>query len=163
MVTPQQKLLKNGECTMKELVCQPMFNIFCRDIDRQLDFYKHLLGWDEIKEASSPIYRVLTGAGVQLGFNGWMAYDLLSLADRIKPEKTDFPINTMITFMVEEPELVDGAFRKITEWGGRVVKAPFATYYGHWQIVFCDPENNVVRITSSVLPEGIQPPAISFE
>jgi hypothetical protein len=37
MVTPQQKLLKNGECTMKELVCQPMFNIFCRDIDRQLD------------------------------------------------------------------------------------------------------------------------------
>lgn len=148
---------------MKELVCQPMFNIFCRDIDRQLDFYKHLLGWDEIKEASSPIYRVLTGAGVQLGFNGWMAYDLLSLADRIKPEKTDFPINTMITFMVEKPELVDGAFRKITEWGGRVVKAPFATYYGHWQIVFCDPENNVVRITSSVLPEGIQPPAISFE
>jgi hypothetical protein len=49
-------------------------------------------------------HRVLTGAGVQLGFNGWMAYDLLSLADRIKPEKTDFPINTMITFMVEKPE-----------------------------------------------------------
>jgi hypothetical protein len=54
----------------------------------------------------------LTGAGVQLGFNGWMAYDLLSLADRIKPEKTDFPINTMITFMVEKPQLETVRFVK---------------------------------------------------
>lgn len=129
---------------------QPMFNVFCRDVDQQFSFYQGLLGWDEVKEASSPIYRVLTGGGIQLAFNGWKAYDLLSLADRKQSESPDFPISTMNSFVVQTPDLVNKVFMALPALGGRLVKGPFATYYGHWQLVFCDPENNVVRVTSTI-------------
>jgi len=142
---------------------QPMFNIFCRDVDRQFKFYQSLLDWDEFKEASSPIYRVLTGAGIQLAFNGWRAYDLLSLADRKQSEQANFPISSMTSFVVESPDLVNNVFLELASLGGHVVKGPFATYYGHWQLVFCDPENNVVRVTSTKLPAGVEPSVVTFE
>lgn len=140
----------------------PMFNFLCRDVDRQFHFYQALLGWDEIKAAASPIYRVLAGAGIQLAFNGWKAYDLLSLADRKQSNTHDFPISTMFTLVVQRPELVNDVFKHVETLGGRVIKGPFATYYGHWQLVFCDPENNVSRVTSPSLPAGVQPSVLNF-
>lgn len=142
---------------------QPMFNFLCHDVDRQFKFYQAILGWDEVKEASSPIYRVLSGAGIQLAFNGWRAYDLLSLADRKQVEGPDFPVSTMFTSVVHRPEFVNDVFRQVPELGGRIVKGPFATYYGHWQLVFCDPENNIARVTSTTLPEGVQPSVVDFD
>ncbi|WP_454740107.1 VOC family protein [Cupriavidus necator] len=142
---------------------QPMFNLLCRDVDKQFNFYQAILGWDEVEEASSPIYRVLTGSGIQLAFNGWKAYDLLSLADRKQSDAKDFPISMMFTSVVHRPEFVNDVFRQVPELGGRIVKGPFATYYGHWQLVFCDPENNVARVTSMMLPEGIQPSMVNFD
>ena len=38
--------------------------------------------------------------------------------------------------------------------GGRVLKAPYATYYGQWQAVLCDPEGHVFRLSTLSLPGG---------
>ncbi|WP_084150648.1 VOC family protein [Azohydromonas australica] len=140
----------------------PLFNVFCRNIDRQFDFYQGILGWTEIKEASSPIYRVITGEGIQLGLNGWKAYDLLDLGNRKRADEENFGISTMLSFVVEQPSLVDEIAGRVGSLGGRIVKAPFATYYGHWQVVFCDPEGNVGRITSPRLPHGIEPAQVDI-
>lgn len=140
----------------------PLFNVFCHNIDTQFAFYQGILGWTEIKEASSPIYRVLTGDGIQLGLNGWKAYDLLGLGNRIRADGTNFGISTMLSFVVDQPSVVDKNAGRVESLGGRIVKAPFATYYGHWQVVFCDPEGNVCRITSSVLPHGVEPAQVDL-
>ena len=141
---------------------QPMFNIFSRDVDRQIDFYQALLGWVEIKEYSSPIYRVLTGAGIQLAFNGFKAYELMGLGDREQIESEDFPISTMFTSVVQDPTLVDQVAEAVPSLGGFVVKGPFATYYGHWQVVFRDPEGNIARVTSTSMPADTEMPVANF-
>ena len=58
------------------------FNLLCRDIQAQMDFYARLLGLQEVVAVRSPIYRALQGEGFQLGFNGVAAYELLGIADR---------------------------------------------------------------------------------
>jgi len=44
--------------------------------------------------------------------------------------------------------------------GGQVLKGPFATYYGQWQAVLADPENNVFRVASIGLPQGMERPTL---
>lgn len=139
---------------------QPMFNLFCHSVDRQLEFYRHLLGLREIVEASSPIYRVLTDGVLQIGFNGMPAYALMGLHGRQRDASVDFAARSMLTFVVQEPEAVDEARRQAESAGGVVVKGPFATYYGHWQVVIADPEGNVMRLTCPALPLGEQAPAL---
>lgn len=148
---------------MLNAMTQPMFNIFSRDVDKQIDFYQALLGWEEIKEYSSPIYRVLTGAGIQLAFNGVKAYELMGLGSRAQIDSVDFPISTMFTSVVQDPALVDQVAQAVSSLGGSIVKGPFPTYYGHWQVVFCDPEGNVARVTSTNLPSGAVVPVVEFD
>ena len=57
----------------KPMKFTPLFNIFCRDVERQMRFYQAIVGWRDIPEWSSSIYRVLERDGVQIGFNGWKA------------------------------------------------------------------------------------------
>ncbi len=40
--------------------CQTMFNLFCIKVIKQFEYYTAISGPLEIKEASSPIYRVLS-------------------------------------------------------------------------------------------------------
>ncbi|MDN7408001.1 VOC family protein [Burkholderia vietnamiensis] len=138
-----------------------MFNIFCLDVDKQFEFYAAISGWREIKEASSPIYRVLVCENTQLGFNGLPAYDLLGLEQRKRTQQAG-NVNGMVTFVVESPNLVDDVAELVPKIGGKVVKVPFATYYAHWQLVFEDPEGNIARVTSTTLPGGAVVPAVSF-
>lgn len=140
----------------------PLFNVFCEDIDKQLAFYRSVLGWHEIQEASSKIYRVLECGGVQIGFNAWKAYDLLGLGQRKRPSRPDFPLATMLSFVVQSPLIVEQIGELVPTLGGRVVQGPFATYYGHWQIVLCDPEGNVARITCPTLPAGMGVPIVDL-
>jgi ubiquinone/menaquinone biosynthesis C-methylase UbiE len=35
---------------------------------------------------------------------------------------------------------------------GRIVKAPYTTYYGQWQAVLCDPEQQVFRLSALQAP-----------
>ena len=44
--------------------------------------------------------------------------------------------------------LVDAAASRAEPLGGGIVKAPYRTYYGDWQAVLRDPENNVFRVST---------------
>lgn len=128
------------------------FNLLCRDVEAQMAFYARLLGWPEAVHSRSPIYRALEHEGVQLGFNAAPAYALLGLADRAPDAATTPPVTAYATFMLDTPEAVDTAVHEAAAAGGRVLKAPYATYYGQWQAVLSDPEQHVFRVSTASLP-----------
>jgi predicted enzyme related to lactoylglutathione lyase len=138
------------------------FNLLCRDVEAQLDFYARLLRWPEAVRSRSPIYRALEHDGVQFGFNALPAYALLGLDDRrpdasASPATSPPPVTAYATFMLATPAEVDAAAREAERLGGRIVKAPYPTYYGQWQAVLSDPERHVFRVAAAALPEGVAP------
>jgi len=135
------------------------FNLFCRDPQAQLDFYSALLGWPEAPARRSPIYRALEQDGVQIGFNAAQAYALLGLADRQPAGDTPVPVTAYATFMLDSPQAVDAAAACAASAGGRVLKAPYPTYYGQWQAVLADPEGHVFRASCAGLPPDVAPAA----
>ncbi|AGU51185.1 glyoxalase-like domain-containing protein [Variovorax paradoxus B4] len=132
------------------------FNLLCRDIESQMRFYAALLGWPEAVHSRSPIYRALQHEGVQFGFNAPPAYALLGLDERAPGTgaETVPPVTAYATFMLDTPSAVDAASAQAAALGGRVLKAPYATYYGQWQAVLADPEQHVFRVSSHTLPPG---------
>lgn len=120
-------------------------NIFARDIDALSQFYSKLLGFPLIPEHASPIYRCLNaGAGFEFGFNADQAYDLLGLGDR-RPVNVG-SVSVYFTFEVASASSVDGIAEQAIALGGRIVKAPYDTYYNARQTVLEDPEGNIFRI-----------------
>ncbi|MCZ2497851.1 bleomycin resistance protein [Xylophilus sp. Kf1] len=134
------------------------FNLFCADPPAQAAFYAGLLGWPEAVAAGSPIYRAVEQDGVQLGFNATPAYALLGLADR-RPATLPAAVGGFATFLLDSPDAVDAAAAFTARHGGRVVKPPYATYYGQWQVVLADPEGHVFRAACAGLPDGAVPSA----
>jgi predicted enzyme related to lactoylglutathione lyase len=130
------------------------FNLFCRDIEAQLQFYQALLQLPEAQGTRSPIYRAVETDHFQLGFNAPEAYALLGLADRQPVLQQEQPraATGYATFMLGAPAAVDAASAQALALGGRMVKAPYATYYGQWQAVLADPEDNVFRLSAFGLP-----------
>ena len=137
------------------------FNLMCADIEAQFAFYRDVLGLPEATASRSPIYRALETAEVQFGFNdGAAAFGLLGLDGREPPAA---PIRTSSAYaklMLDGPADVDAAVERARTLGGRVIKGPFATYYGQWQAVLADPEDNVFRIACVGLPAGVTAPAL---
>jgi predicted enzyme related to lactoylglutathione lyase len=133
------------------------FNLLCRDIEAQLRFYQALLGLPEAEASRSPIYRALETADFQFGFNAHAAYALLNLADRQPPDNAVNPVVAYATLMLDTPDALNTAVAQVPALGGRVLKAPYATYYGQWQAVLCDPEGNVFRLSTLSLPDGAHP------
>jgi predicted enzyme related to lactoylglutathione lyase len=123
-----------------------LVNLLCEDIDRVCGFYAALLGLPEIAAARSPIYRVLDTGAAELGFNAPAARGLLGLEDAAQGTRC------FATFLVDEPAAVEAAARQTPALGGRVVKAPYRTYYGQWQVVLADPEGHVFRASCLRLP-----------
>ena len=87
------------------------FNLLCRDIEAQLDFYARLLRWPEAVRSRSPIYRALEHDGVQFGFNAPPAY---APARPRRPPSAGRsaappPVTAYATFMLATPEAVDAA------------------------------------------------------
>lgn len=131
------------------------FNLLCADIEAQMQFYRALLGWPEAEAIRSPIYRALRHEGVEFGFNAQPAYALLNLADRMPDEAAATqppPVTGFATFMLDTPADVDAATARVSALGGRIVKAPYTTYYGQWQAVLCDPEQQVFRLSALQAP-----------
>ena len=122
-----------------------------------------MFGLPEAEAAHSPIYRALETKDFQLGFNdGRAAYGLLGLDGRQAPDTTGpRPTVAYATFMLASPMAVDEAVQAVQAHGGQVVKGPFATYYGQWQAVLADPEDNVFRIATDSLPEGVTAPRLT--
>jgi catechol 2,3-dioxygenase-like lactoylglutathione lyase family enzyme len=142
---------------------QLFVNLFCRDIDRQIDFYRSLLGLGELEHSRSPIYRALGDAHFQFGFHAAPAYGLLGLGDRVPPGSILPPVSTYPTFMLADPAAVDEATRQVPALGGRVRKGPYPTYYGQWQAVLEDPEGQVFRLSTASLPVGVSPATPPWE
>ncbi len=125
-----------------------LVNFLCRDVDRTFEFFQRLFGFEEIESARSPIYRALHTGASELGFNAPAARALLALPDAAEPPGVEaFP-----TFMLDEPEAVDAAAQRAAALGGRVLRAPFPTYYAQWQAVLADPEGHAFRVASLRLP-----------
>jgi predicted enzyme related to lactoylglutathione lyase len=118
-------------------------NLFCRDPVALMEFYRALLGLPEKVSARSPIYRALRLGEAELGFNKTDAYELLNLADRVPG---DSGIRAYPTFVLDHPADVEALAARVAELGGRMVKGPYRTYYGAWQVVAEDPEGNVFRL-----------------
>lgn len=125
------------------------FNLFCKDIESQMTFYKDLLGLPELTQKRSPIYRALDAGTSELGFNAQDAYALLGLTDR-QPSSATLPpsLTGYATFMLESAQDVDIITQKTATLMGSVLKGPYKTYYNEWQAVLCDPEKNVFRISA---------------
>lgn len=128
------------------------FNFFCQDIDAQQQFYQALLQLPEAVGTRSPIYRAVETECFQLGFNAPAAYALLGLGDRTPPDGQQSAVTGYATFMLDSADAVTAASRRAAALGGRIVKAPYATYYGQWQAVLADPEENVFRLSAIGLP-----------
>ena len=138
------------------------FNLMSRDIEAQFRFYREVFGLAEAEASRSPIYRALETEDFQFGFNdARAAYGLLGLEGRQSTQTEPRAAVAYATLMLESPAAVDAAVQAVGAHGGRVIKGPFATYYGQWQAVLADPEDNVFRIATGSLPEGMTAPALA--
>ncbi|MCS6933270.1 MAG: VOC family protein [Acetobacteraceae bacterium] len=126
---------------MSLLACD--INLFCRDPERLMAFYAALLGLPENAAARSPIYRALRFGEVELGFNRTDAYALLGIAERqpAAPATTAYA-----TFVLGTEAEVEALAARVVELGGSVIKPPYRSYYGAFQVVAVDPEGNVFRL-----------------
>lgn len=135
-------------------------NLFCRNLDAQFAFYETMLGLPEAVKSRSPIYRCIQDPTFEFGFHAAPAYALLGMADRAPPPGQTTPVTTYATFMLGSSAEVDALCEKSTALGGRIVKTPYPTYYGQWQAVLADPENNLFRLSFQGLPEGVMAPKL---
>jgi predicted enzyme related to lactoylglutathione lyase len=120
-------------------------NVFANDIDALSQFYAKLLGFPELPDRASPIYRCLdAGGGLEFGFNAPLAYELLGVANR-KPGNTS-SVTVYLTFEVASASDVDAIAADAIALGGWLIKPPYDTYYNARQTVLEDPEGNVFRI-----------------
>ncbi len=140
------------------------FNLMCADIEAQFAFYQDVLGLPEAVASRSPIYRALETDGFQFGFNdGRAAYGLLGLAGREPAGGAPRATTAYASLMLDDPAAVDAAVARAGARGARIIKPPFATYYGQWQAVLADPEDNVFRIAAAGLPAGVAAPTLNVD
>lgn len=136
-------------------------SLFCHDPVATMRYFQQLLGWTELERVRSPIYRCLVHESATLGFHAPEAYDLLGL-DRYRPAPGNAPVTAYPTMEVDEPAQVDALADQAVALGGRLIKAPFATYYGQWQTVLASPEGHVFRLACTTLPEGVTAPPLDL-
>ena len=121
-------------------------NMFARDIEALTGFYAGLFGFREIEGHRSPIYRCLDANGIELGFNASKAFELLGLGSRATRDGETAPVTVYFTVELGSADAVDTAATRAARLGGRIVKAPYDTYYNAYQAVLEDPEGNAFRV-----------------
>lgn len=137
------RLRARGDLTVKL-----WFNLLCKDIEAQKEFYRKLLGLVEISESRTAIYRALDGPHFQLGFNAHAAYTLLNLEPPAASVGA-LRISSFPTFVLDEPLKVDATYLTAVELGATALKEPFDSHYGQRQMVLADPEGNVLRLAAA--------------
>ena len=110
----------------------------------------------------SPIYRCIQAFVKLKDFHAAPAYVLLGVADRAPALLHTSPVTGYATFMLGSCAEVDALSLKAAALGGRIIKMPYSTYYGQWQSVLLDPENNMFRLSFAGLPEGVIAPKLVF-
>ena len=118
-------------------------NLFCKDHNKQFEFYQQLCGAPEMLEHASPIYRGLQLSGITLGFHAQDAYALLG-AEALRfesPSAGHYP-----TFNLASNVDLDAWLARALNLGALVLKPPYMTYYNAYQVVLTDPEGNLFRL-----------------
>lgn len=136
------------------------YSLFCTSIHDQLAFYIELLGMPEGVAHRSPIYRCIQAPNFEFGFHAAPAYALLGVADRAPAPLQTSPVTSYATFMLGNCPEVDALSLKAAALGGCIIKPPYPTYYGQWQAVLADPENNMFRLSFQGLPKGVTAPKL---
>lgn len=138
-----------------------LVSLFCCDHRALADWYASVFGFGEIQEVGSPVFVALAAGPVALGFHHADAYDLLGIEVARRVRGT----TVHCTFDIGSPQDVDAALSTLNAHDATILKAPFTTYYGARQIVFADPEDNVMRLSSrqDALNMAIAQPARSSD
>lgn len=113
-----------------------------KDFVGLFQYYSDLFGLTEIPEMHSDIFRGADLDGVMLGFSSAAVYDMLNISEWRDYQGT----NQYLTFECETDEEVTALSEKAVALGGRLLHEPYRTYYGAWQSVLADPQNNVFRL-----------------
>ena len=121
-----------------------LVSIMCRDHVELASWYRSVFGFAEIEAVASPLFIALSAGPVALGFHHDDAYDLLGIADQRQPTGS----GVHCTLVAGDEAAIDRSRRVLSAAGAVVVKEPFTTYYGARQIVFADPEGNVMRLST---------------
>ena len=86
------------------------------------------------------------------------------MADRIPASGQISPVSSPVigyaTSMLGSCAELDELTAKAAQPGGRIINAPYPTYYGQWQAVLADPEDNMFRLSFQGLPEGVKAPKL---
>jgi predicted enzyme related to lactoylglutathione lyase len=121
-----------------------LVSIFCADHRMLAAWYRTTFGFAEIEALRSDYFTALSAGPVALGFHHDDAYDLLDLGGHRSPTGT----RVHCTFDAGDAATIDAAADRLREAGATVLKEPFTTYYGARQVVFADPEGNVMRLST---------------
>jgi predicted lactoylglutathione lyase len=120
-------------------------NVATHDLDRLPRFYIDLFGFEEVREAQTPIFRALLTGKTTIGFNAASVYPSLNLP--LPPETADGP-KLLLTFDVDSAAEVDRFIDRAVELGAKLVKPAYRTSYNYYQGVLLDPEANGFRINT---------------
>ena len=124
-----------------------LVSYFSQDLDRIAGFYTGVMGFSEIMELRSTLYRGLqTPVGDVIGFHGMEVLNILNISDRT------LGLGGMVTYEVDTAEEVDRMAGQVSASGGALIKQAAMTFYGVYQAVLADPDANVLRINH--YPEG---------
>lgn len=122
-----------------------LISVFCTDHLALADFYARAFGFTEIEEIRSPIFTALDAGPIVLGFHADEAFDLLGIPERRALSGNSFHI----TFDIGTHADVDASVEHLLAAGATLIQGPFTTYYDARQLVLLDPEDNVLRVSSS--------------
>lgn len=114
----------------------------CTDIVALSDFYVAVFDFDEVIDLRSEYFRGLDADGVTIGFSSQDAYEMLNITDRANPTGTA----QYLTFEVGSRAEVEERTATALSLGATLVHDIYETYYGAYQSVLLDPEDNVFRI-----------------
>src|SRR5262249_11775634 len=116
--------------------------LFARDIERLATFYRDVFGFRELTEHRNEMFRALDAGGIWLGFSGSAAYELLGIPEY----EAATGARSMLTIEVDESGQVAALSERSVAAGARLIQPAHRTYYGAWQSVLADPEDNIFRI-----------------
>ncbi len=118
--------------------------IFVNDLDRMVEFYRHVLGV-EVKTAGEH-YALFQHEGIDLGMFA------RSILPEFLDEEPTYPsgLNGTFELSIDVPEFedVDREFERIVEAGGKPVAEPKDVPWGQRSAAIADPEGNLIEISS---------------
>lgn len=106
------------------------------------NFYSETFALHEVVDLHSDIFRGADASGVIIGFSAPVVYEMLKIQDWADATGT----RQYLTFECASDDEVTETTNRAIKNGARLLHEPYETYYGAFQSVLADPDNNVFRI-----------------